>query len=817
MSGSEQETMNALWKQHRSAGGMFRVFAAGGGMLVADMAAVPPRIWAGRTENGLLRMRVDDVPGAFAGEGAADKNPEMLFARIWAGEHSSELSPPDAAAFMGEVPGRESWADLSVRRFVESVQDARLRGRLPVDKMKEAEVARLEKTGVAAFRAALDMEAINVLSAVENYSWREYSYYAVNGPEGSIDAFRRTVRHQAARSYPMLAGLITARFGIKADLEKQAKFLMDRMPLKARMDAAKESSNAEEIEKVKILMDALPKPVPLLESLEKAFTPPPSPGNLTPKPIISKAALNRIGGIPFTPSGLRPEVVAMNMSELPPDWFPRKGTDWKVEEWTAFTDLVATVGVTLKRITGSGPEILYEGCGGKWADMRDRIVKAFTDSRPPGGDEAAVEAIHAAIDWKEIRKLPPLKVQAAAVETASRLKEMLPEGMTEQDVSNWIVRIISPVSTRDVIANACAETEAASSTLCNRVMLPLAVTLTGDGDPILTHEQFEFAGRISSDILFKGKSAVKVFETMSAFHQNSALIMSGGTVLTAELELQAEEARRQRERREFERQRRDAAVSAMAVGVDPEAAKEFPVAFAPVIIAPNGVHICVLTNRRMFEDEGRGYGVYGNGILPHRGHERNDDGSFGLVCCVGQAGHYYDDAFRGRSVFFSARIPAGADAELGAPYTRLGIYKTSQFAQENGTWVSTRQEYRGYRNGGTPEIANTAFAWFFEQIKQGRIAHTLGDITAEVQKQTARIDRIEDICGYNWREYPRVVGALAPWMPVMNKRTRLGIAGFSKLPEVIALSDSISPGWRQKAEMRDEAWGRETYTTGAAP
>ena len=791
---SDQDAMTAAWKLHRHM--RFRVSPAGGGLLVVDMTRQPPRAWAARVEATGLRVRVASLPDAFSGTQGA----EMVFARVWEVGLGKDLTPPEAAVLMGAVEGAESWAALSVRRFSESLE-ARMRARLPMEPMLGAEVTRLDQQGLGALKAGLDMEALGVLSACEDFGWKDYAYYAVKGAEGSLDAYRRTVRHQAARAYPLLASFIANRFGIKADLDKQAKFMLDRTPIKAALDIAKAAGNAIAEADAKKRMELLPKPPALLDSLDRALTPSPTHDNPEPKPIVSRPALGRIVGVARPPLGIRPEYLSMQISELPPDWFPKKGADWKAEEWEAFIDLTATVGTVLPRITGSRPETLYEGCGGKWGEMRDRVVRAFTDSRVPGGlegDQATV--LESAVDWKTIRALPRHKVEAAAEESALRLEPTLPEGVSKEDVSDWIIRLVAPNRSREVISNSCMDTEIPISLLANKVMLPMAVYMTGDPDPMLNAEQFDVANVLAAHLIFGGKSAVKVFESLSEFHRNGAAIRSGGTLLPHELlERENEAGRKQKALVEAAKNLRRQAGAAASVGVDVNAPRDFPIPLPPVILAPNGVYICLLTTQDMFNDEGRG---------PKYGHDintLNPDGSHGLDICTGSNKYHYDGALRDGELFFSMRVPEGDS------FRRLALHKVEAFSPQGAGWITHTLEFKGKTNGNVPELAREASDWFMEQMKMGCIENAMREVAEGIRLKTTKLDRIEDVCGYDWTETPRIGSALEAWMPLLPKRARLSASRFMQLPEMQALADSLSPGWRQKADLREASWGKQSY------
>ena len=802
--------MAALWAKHRSEEGVFRLRPVlGGGVIVTDMTRVPIRLWGVRIESGTIRVCTAGVEGGLLAMSAEVAMATLLEGKVVA---AREIPPSEVAGLLGLVPGKESWAELSVRRFSESLPDARLRARLPLDKMTESEIVRIDAAGFGECRAAMDMEALGLLSSCEDYAWRDYAYYAVRGEEGTLDAARRMVRHQAAKIFPLFAVVIANRFGVRADLEKQAKFLVDRAPVKSAMDIAKASGDDEAMMVAKASMDALVKPPALLDSLEKAFTPPATSTNPNPAPAINRAAWNRISGIPFPAYGLKPEYVAMCMSELPPDWFPKKGADWKLVDWQAFTDMVATVGGPLRRLTGSSPEVLYEGCAGKWSELRDRVVRAMTDTRPPGGDPEAVKVIERAIDWKMLEKLPRTKVEGAAVEIAARLGPTLPAGVTEKDVSDWIVRLVAPPNEREAIAGACNQANTILNLMTCKVLLPLAAAITGDPDPLLSTDQFARAEASAASLLFEGKSAVKVFETISSFHQVGTAIQSAGTKLPHEMAMDESE---RSAREELERVAAKARLAigdlASRVGIDVNAPKDYPIPFEPVIVAPNGVYLCFLSSKAQLDDEGRGFrgdphgridSRHGGTAYGFKEEELNADGSYGLNMCIGYYSTTYNNCKAG-GMGISARLPKTLPDDPDAPFSRISfnsIYKPQQNAK--GGWELRSMEHAGRMNSTAPELAKEAFAWLFQAVRDNDLPNTMDQMQQHAQAENAKVSRMSDICGYEWSEMPRISHAVRAWNTILPKRARVGLEEFARLPEVVAVADELSPGWQVRAEMR---------------
>ncbi len=173
----------------------------------------------------------------------------------------------------------------------------------------------------------LDSEAIHALRAIGTFPASAYAFYAVHGD-------RRVARHQAAAAYPLLAGAMSQKFGLKMAVDSRK---------------------------------------PLGEAFEKAFGVDP-----TGRTRLPKALQKRIQGLEWGDGNVPFEVVADALAGLPPEWFPKSETDWK-----AFLDVADTLLRYLPPIIGENSASLANGCGGKWAEFRRRVAKSATNTMPP--------------------------------------------------------------------------------------------------------------------------------------------------------------------------------------------------------------------------------------------------------------------------------------------------------------------------------------------------------------------------------------------------------------------------------------------------
>lgn len=223
----------------------------------------------------------------------------------------------------------------------------------PAPAFEAAEAARraagpAQKVGGAPLMAPkLDLEAAKAaLSAVWAPSVAASDYFGAAGlPEGDVRAGDRA---QAARSYPVLAGMIAANEEMRRAVDERAALL----PIV--MDHTGLSKGAlKRLSKVKAPFD------------EGAVM-----GDEAVVLMVDQLGVNRrtgnvVRGVLSLPQALE------HLKELPPEWVP--DTD---EGWRAFADILGGLAVPLAPATGRSVKDLLSSSKGDWVGFRATLAKA---------------------------------------------------------------------------------------------------------------------------------------------------------------------------------------------------------------------------------------------------------------------------------------------------------------------------------------------------------------------------------------------------------------------------------------------------------
>lgn len=281
----------------------------------------------------LVRTR-DEILRAYQGYASRSDitgNPDPVSIFTFMVKHRSGfVDIPLSVALRGFGIGAElpQFAELSVSKFIERNFDRNGSHQELRETLLSREAGRIRESANIV-SSELNLEAIEVLSATDRYTWSEYQFFTAPGERGDR-------RRQAAFIYPVLAAYIPRR-----------------PALRLAVDTSK----------------------PLNEALQKSFG-----EDDQGRPRLSKGALKRLQGIKWSPGDIAVDRLAFALSEIPVDWLPSSK-----EEWDAFCDLTATVGFILQDATGMRLDQIYAGCGGKWVQFAERVAKAYTDDRPPEG------------------------------------------------------------------------------------------------------------------------------------------------------------------------------------------------------------------------------------------------------------------------------------------------------------------------------------------------------------------------------------------------------------------------------------------------
>lgn len=548
-----QEFMMKRWSAHKDAVriGSFELQDGVRGFLCVDSLISPP-------EFTLLGIKTDGTPYAFTGDLGPDALRKSTFEDIAYSIHEESvprrkpLVISSAMRNLGLIGDRCALAETSVRRFAESLGNAKLAARLPLAKLVATETARMNAAGIDKLRSILNPEVLETLSAVDDFQWRHYKFYAEEGEKGEI-------RRQAAGVYPVMATVMASLPSVKRAIDNKE---------------------------------------PLLPALQTFFG-----QNEEGRPLLSKGIMKRLQGVDWPANGIEVDKLIRALSDIPPDWFPKTR-----EEWDAFCDITATVGTVMMDATGLNSEVLYKGCSGKWVEFRDRLAVSYTDQRPPEGTgEEAHDFFKKNIDWKAIANLPKEKVRGAAEEAVSRIYS-LPENASDDEISarrkllegidpgelvDWIVRTNAPDTRRVALMNACIDVEQMLVTFAHKVILPLASVTTGQSNNYVSGIHIEEARRAAAAVLTSEKSANAIFENCRHFHSQYTVIMGAGEDQeNDEARQKADEARR-------------AAETMGALGVPLNISDKGWPPMTPIVQAPNGVYIVPLTETHLLQDEGR--------------------------------------------------------------------------------------------------------------------------------------------------------------------------------------------------------------------
>ena len=771
-----KEFIQHRWNLHRDA---FRVESfvppgGGTGFLAVDRIVQPPTYFiVTSVANGDIRA----IQGDFADDRSSRGKPEHIAVAALNAELASCKDVPVAEALRllgmsGNGPG--GLVELSVRRFATSLNNPRLSARLPREGLLASESKRFDASGLDKIKESMDSGALKALSATESFKWRDYSYYSLQGELGDI-------RRAAAAYFPVFAAFIVERPSVRRAIDAQLQekhraeaYLASpehREKLSAPVEKKGETRTLEEWMRIEGR-----DPNAAWQLSEKAVRQAIQNGfgrDDKEQPRVANHVFANLRGIAWVPNGVGVERIVESLNELPADWAPKTQ-----EDWDAFCDLSSTVGNLIPRLTDTPLRVLYEGCGGKWDNLRERMMRSFSDTRPPeGAGEEDVAHLETSIDWDALKALPREKVAAAAIEAVARIVDLSPQ-IVVADVENWVSQRILPDISYQAIYNACIEVDEMNSVFARKIILPLAANeatrRSGAQEHPLAEQHHVSAREAASRILFPGKSAVRLLEMTRAFINHAAEIGAAGEDPETETKRMARE----------ERQRAAMmAVTLTAIGIDPNA--EIPEnGWAPlsaVVQAPNGVYVVPLTDPEMLADEGRGY---------TEDTRDNNDGSKGLKICVGHKSMGYAELCRTNGNHIVSFRTPGLDGKV---FTRLSCLQLN--ALKIGSNELSKIQHRGPSNGAVPEEAERAWNWYKNSVSNGDIALNHDEIRSRMANVRAgKVDEVALICGYDWKSRTRITHAMAPWAPFVDKKRRkMDVDQFAQDSEILGVVETIDP------------------------
>lgn len=777
-----QEFAQRRWRSHRD---VFRVGAfdpgnGATGFMAVDRSQAPPAfVLLMATPDGIRSLR-----GDLRDDAEAKASLQLLANDILGGNiHSRPMLLDETLRVFGlGAAGAGQLAQLSVERYFTGLADPRITARLPRASLESSETKRFDQSGLGAIRAQLKPEALAAVGAVAGVRWRDYGFYAADGRVGEV-------RRAAAAAFPLFAAYMVDRISIRraidaqvADLERMAEFL--RSPeYEAKLDAPQDRGGVSKTQREWMLADGRdPYAAPQLsekvvrQMLQASFGMRENPGQPDKaEPVVPMHVLTNLRGVSWPTGGLPVDQVVAVLAELPPDWFPKRR-----EDWDAFCDLTATVGRILPGLTGTPLRTLYEGCSGRWEELRLRIVTAYADTRPPEGtSEEDAALLESGIDWEALAKIPRDKLEAAVLASVERL-DGLTGNINRDDLAPWVMRRIAPDTSREFLHNACFEILEMRDVFASKVLLPLAANeareRAGRQQFPLAQQHHVVAQRVAANILLPGKSVVRLMEMTRAFANRAVEIGTAGADPATE---RTEE--QERKAREAAQAAVEAATMAV-VGIIPEAPipADGWAPLAPVARAPNGVYVVPLTDPSQLLDEGRGYSG---------DRSRNRDGSAGLAICVGVNG-YAKYCQRDGQHIVSFRVEGGTQ---GAGFTRLSCMQVGPIKQ--GSTELKCLQHRGQANGAVPERAARAWEWYQEQIHTGQLMLNYEGVRSRLASaRAAQVDEVAQACGYDWRDRKRILEAMNPWGPFVGKKHRkMGVDQFAADPEINTIIQAIDP------------------------
>jgi hypothetical protein len=799
---TDAEVVQRRWRGHREQGflvGGFVPNGGGQGVVVIDAVPSPPIVWVFSLDkkDGLKAVRGDLVSDAEARLPAGIVAERMLAA----GSGARPIPLHEAMRLLGlggDGPDG-SLAAASVRRFSVALGDPRLAAKLPVAGLVQSEMRRLDAAGLAEVKAAFDPAALAALSAVDAFKWRDVAYYADGGELGEL-------RREAARLFPLFATMFVDRLSLRRKIDglaEERRGHPERFAARMAEPVERDGVTRTRAEWAAIDgRDAACPPWTMSEKVIRQFIAEAFGKTEDGKPKVEMHVLSNLRGVTWATGGVSLDRVVAALSQLPADWFPRDHAPTKDspgstarENWDAFCDLTDTVGRLLPGFSGQSdargmPEpiplkTLYEGCGGKWAELRERIVRAHAETRPPeGADDADVAYLEGAIDWEALSKLPRDKVRPGAMAAVDALGELRRE-VRRDFVVDWIVNRVGPDIGRNALRNCCVELEEMIDAFSRKVILPLAANEAsrrcGRNEHMLAQRHHVVAQAVSARTLVQGKSAVRLMEMVRAFVNRAGEIAAAGE--------DDEHGRGERERAEEEARRaRAAAMAARArlmasVGIDPDAPipEDGWAPLCPVAKAPNGVYVVPLTNPRLLADEGRGW----------NGSDVNADGSRGMRICVGQAGQAYIGRCQrdGEHIVSFRKVPG----PNGEPFERIACLELA--AIQAGSTDLRKKQFRGRANGNVPEEAERAWEWFQQQVHAKAVPLNYEGIrTMMAAARAAKVDEVALLCGYDWRDRKRVARSMAAWAPFVGKRHRkMGVDDYAGDPDILEVVQEIDP------------------------
>lgn len=575
-----------------------------------------------------------------------------------------------------------------VERYVHTLPE-RIRSKAPVDKLVASEKKAIEDRIMNFLN--VDQEALNLIRFSDFPTIRAYKYYS-----DRKDETIHTYRTQAAQTYPIMANLIAERITTRHAVDNSNPLLA-------------------------VLIEAMGK-------------------NSLGENIISKGLMKRFVNKQFAPNAVPLERLLFDLSELPPDWFPKDQ-----ENWNAFCDITATIGQTFRN-----PEIkmetLYKSCAGDWVGFKERLALAFADTRPPdGATKNDMDYLEKAIDFKSISKLPKAQIQEMAEMISQKMP--LPDNVSAHALEDYIVKKYAPDSSRDALDEACENFKILVKTFQDTILMPTAAYASQLNNPRLNFGAQTSLAILAKSMLTEGKSAIAILESTRK-----------GTNLIMELSRKSAPAVKEKKIES------DCCVSPEDIEILKrthawDGNVEFPYVYPP-IQAPNGVYIVPLLSINQISREGE--------CMRH---------------CVGD--NYVGRCIQGTSNIFSFR----SVSESG----EVMHLSTMDISPNNSSMkISCNLGYQNTKN--IPANAKQAENWFrhnhLHMMSPGKIQ------TSSALEETGVI--IQKTCGFDWKSADNIQERMRPWGSMISKTYRIPLDKFLDIQTMQDVAHLLNPALKVK-------------------
>lgn len=381
-----------------------------------------------------------------------------------------------------------------------------LQGRVDKNVLEALNLAGMEEAASAAFATAIasaaaklsvDHRAVDILSRSGEPNVALLEFYSGEGEKADN-------RRQQAGLYPMFSDVLASRFQLKITIDRRDGSLADKLAKALSTDAYS----------------------------------------------ITPAVLKRFSHAERVPEDCNVSSIMMLAQAVPPDWLPKGGEDFE-----AFCHIATAVGENLISPQEFIPS-LTKSCGGKWAELLAKIVKAaYPPPRKPKPQPNDVPRLEGPVTER-----PP--IEAAPVAQGQELVPVDPNYVPPPPAALAVRYSLRGM--KDMVLQ-----------FADNVIMPMAAHRQSSDEVFISPDLRRECERQAEKVLLSGRPIAEVADLARRFHQEQYKIMEGSPVL-------------QNERKRY--------VAALSGGGWPGLTNE--------VQAPNGLYIVPLKTTQQLKDEG---------------------------------------------------------------------------------------------------------------------------------------------------------------------------------------------------------------------